>query len=392
MKKRRNFRFVIILFVSIFILTQNISALGVAPAITKINFEPGLVKELKYTVIGANSGVEHEIYVKGDLAEYVELEKNIIVGGGEFKAFLKLPQDISTLVPGEHWIYIGVKEKIDEELIQGNIGTAVAIEVLIIVKLPYPGRYVDLKIKGHDVNVGEPVNFQLELQSKGTEDLTVSPRIEIFDNKNQKLDILHLQERLLPSLGYLGLQKSLDTTKYNPGNYRAEGIVDYGDEVRAETNFRIGELRIDIIGYTNRLAIGRLERFDIGIQSGWNDQIDGAYAEVSFLNGSSIITSFKTSTTTLIPWEAKNITGYVDTSIFEQGFYDANISIFYFGRDKGNSTSEIVKVEFIKGQSILIWYIVGGIGVILAVLVMYYLKKHGKIHKNKNKGGKIKEK
>lgn len=360
------------LFVFLFFvcLLSSVSSLGVTPAKSEINFEPNLEKEFTFHIIESDSNQEFEIYVIEDLVEYVTLDKTTIVGDGYVTATLKLPFELNK--PGKYRILIGVRQKVDPELIQGNIGTAVAIQVPIYVNVPFPGRYIDITLKAQDVNVGEPVNFEINLKSEGDQEVTVLPRIDIFNQREEFVESLLFQPRVIQSQESLDLKKTLDTTKYNPGNYKARAIADYGDISTDEKYFRIGELFIDILGYTDEIPIlNRLEQFDIGIKSGWNDNIDGVFAEVVFSNFSGKITDFKTTTASLVPWEEKNISGFFDTSSFSEGVYDANITLKYFGKERGETTNKIVKVSFVHAdiRNLLIWYLIGGLGILIMVVI-----------------------
>lgn len=370
------------LLLGIFLITH-ISALGVGPAKVELNFVPGFEKTIEYKVIGSVYN-ELELYVKGDLADYITLDKNTLNAGEGFKATIKLPEN-PPVTPGDNKIYIGVREKIDPELVRGNVATKVAIEVLVLIHVPYPGKYFEIDLKGHDVNVGESVDFLLDIQSRGKEDVEVMPRIDIFSEIDEKIESLYFQSRMVASQDFISLIKTLDTMEYNPGNYRAVAVVNYGeDESIDEDLFRIGSLSINLVGYTNKLYTGKLQKFEVGVESGWNNNIDGAFAKVDIFNETGILTSFETSPATLTPWETKNITGYVDTAGFVPGIYDANITISYFGKERGVSDSHQVKVELIEPKSLLIWYIIGGVGVIMIIalaIIFFVIKKNGRSKK-----------
>lgn len=379
-KKEVLTRILFLLFFAGFLINC-ISALAVGPALVQMNFEPGMEKSITYHVFGSSAN-ELEIYSRGDLAKYVTFDKKTIKSGDTFTATIKLPDKIET--PGINSFYIGVVEKFDPELVRGNIGTLVAIEVLITIDVPYPGRYIEAHLTGYDVNINEPINFQLDLKSRGTEDLTIWPTIGIFSSDGQQKETLTLKERTIKSQEELSLAKILNTTGYNPGTYRAVAVVDYGNIAKDETSFRIGDLNIDILGYTSKLAIGKLQKFKLDVQSGWNNVIDGVYGEVVILNNSRELDRFKTTTTSLIPWENKTIEGYFDTSNYSVGFYDANITLFYFGGERGSTTSKMVKIEFIKTRSLLVWYIVGGVGLVIIIILL--LLKH--FHKQSKRRGR----
>src|SRR3989344_281128 len=261
--------------ICLFYFIGNLYALGVSPAGRDYNFNSGLEGSVRYYVWQDDQDAELNISLKGDLAEYVNLDKTTVKGSGEFTASFKLPDKIE--VPGRHRVEVIIAEKIDEEVAAQFIGTTVTVISVIDVYVPYPGRFLELSLSGDDVNSGEPVVFSLGIVSKGTELVTISPKIEVFSSKGQLVDTLQFNQRDIPSQESIVLSKVLETANLNPGKYKAIASVDYGDRATAETNFRIGSLSINILSYTNRIPIGKLEKFDVEIESGWNDYIEGAY-------------------------------------------------------------------------------------------------------------------
>ena len=356
----------IFLIISCAIITS-ISALGVSPAKQEYNFQPNLKGSIEYKAFGVSQDMELEVFVEGDLAEYVELSKTKLTGGGNFVVLLDLPEKIE--VPGRHLIYIGVKEKVDPELIQGTVGTSVTIKVAIIINVPYPGRYIEASLVGENANINEPIQFELSLTSKGTEDVEVSPRIEI-SSKDKIIETLYFTNRLIKSQENIGLKKTLETVGYNPGTYLATAVVDYGTIVLSKVDFKIGELTIEITNHTDKILLGGVKRFEIEIESGWNNNIENAYAKVDFFNESGKITEFKTSPTSLSPWEKKTIEGFFDTSDFIESTYNANITMVYYGTaDMSKTSNKVVSVQFIK-ESELNVTLIAIIGAIILIIVM----------------------
>ncbi|HIH63307.1 MAG: hypothetical protein QT05_C0015G0008 [archaeon GW2011_AR13] len=356
----------IFLIISCAIITS-ISALGVSPAIKEYNFQPNFEDVIKYRTLGIPSNMELELYAEGDLAEYVTIDKKKLFGEGEFRVSLDLPEHIE--VPGKHIIYIGVKEKVDPELIQGTVGTSVTIQAVIVIYVPYPGKWIDASLTGNNVNVNESVNFELSLTSKGTEDVEVSPRIEI-SSKDKIIETLYFTNRLIKSQENIGLKKTLETVGYNPGTYLATAVVDYGTIVLSKVDFKIGELTIEITNHTDKILLGGVKRFEIEIESGWNNNIENAYAKVDFFNESGKVTEFKTSPTSLIPWEKKTIEGFFDTSGFVEGTYNANITMIYYGTaDISKTSNKVVSVQFIKESKLNIT-LIAIIGAIILIIIM----------------------
>ncbi len=374
------------LLIIIIFLIQFISALGVTPAIVEEDFTPNLEKTIIYKV--SDTSKEIKIYAQGDLAEYVKFDKEKLDGRGEFIAILKLPAEIKK--PGRHRIFVVVEEIIekDEEVVGSMIGTSVIIKGVIDINVPYSGKYLEIFLNSRDVNIGEPVDFELDIISWGKEDVNVTPKIEIFSMPEQKhIETLYLKNREIKSRETLHLKKTLDTSDYTSGNYKAKAIVDYSDGIaEAETEFKIGELEIKIIKNTKQISIGGFQPFDIEIESRWNNQIDGAFAEVFILNNSKILADFKTSSTELIPWERKNITGYFDTTNFNEGIYDANITLIYYGREVGKSSSILTKVEFIRKENNAFLTAIWILAALIIVSAIYYLfTKYSKNEKPRKK-------
>lgn len=368
----------VFLFGMLFVfLINNVISLGISPAIKEYNFEPGFETSIDYSVFKDDPDLGLEVYVEGDLAEYVELSEKKLNRKNSFTATLKLPGYIEK--PGKHRIYIGAREKVDSELISGTIGTSVAIQSVIVVNVAYPGKYVEASLKSHNVNLGEPINFELEIINKGVEKIEISPRIDIL-SKNKTIESLFFDDREIQSQQNIKLKKTLDTSNYNAGVYDAVAIIDYGKIAKAESEFRIGELVIRVVNYTKQFIIGGLESFAIEIESGWNEEIEGAYAEVFILDNLTNLVSFKTSTTNLIAWERKTIHGFFDTSNFTKGIYDANITLFYYGKNIGKSSSGLFEIEFIEEiNMLLVWAILGIVLVIIGVILLRrYLKNENK--------------
>ena len=378
-KRGRFFLKVFFIFAIIIILMGISSAVGIIPGKIEFDFQPGFEETITYSIFGVDDVTEFEIYIEGDLSEYIEIDKETIKGSGSFNAILKLPDHIEK--PGKHRILIGAREKFDDETLTTAIGTSVDIRGVIDIHVPYPGKYLEISLNSHDVNVGEPVRFELTILNKGTNKVNLSSKIEVA-SEEKTIETLYFKDRILKNQEDIKLQKILNTTTYNPGSYIATAIVDYGKMVVAESKFRIGDLIINIISHTKQISIGGLQSFNIEIESGWNDNIDGAYAEVFILNNSNNLASFKTSSTSLTPWEKKNITGFFDTTNFIKGVYDANITINYYGKDIGKISSKLVQIEFIEKSNLLsMWLIILGIiFLILSVILLIkkYFLKHGK--------------
>ena len=359
------------------ILINSVYALGVSPAKIEGNFKPGMETSIEYS-INSNLNRYLEVYARGDLADYITFDESKIFKSGKVTATLKLPDEIEP--PGPQKTYIGVRELADEEL-AGGMGTAIGIEALILIHVPYPGKYLESNLKAKSVNLGEPVEFELEVISRGKDEVIMKPLIEVYSEHDELIETLEFREREIKTQETIKLIKEMNTTSCLSGDYYAISKISYGERMaESRVEFKIGELKIDIVNYTKQILLGGIKNFWIEIESGWNDRIDGAYAEIVILNGSKKITEFKTSPTDLSPWENRIITGYIDTKDILPGIYNADITLIYYGRDRGESTNEIVPIEFIEQEKIN-WLLIVGvvIGIIfIAIFFIYIIRKNGK--------------
>jgi len=126
-----------------------------------------------------------------------------------------------------------------------------------------------------------------------------------------------------------------------------------------------------------------MEKINIEIENGWNDYIDGVYGELIFFNNSKKVTLVKTSTETLKPFETKNIEGYIDTKLFLEGDYDVNLTLYYFGKNKGESSSKMINMKFIKEEKNLTSLVIISFVVLIFLLTILFILKRK--FKNKKK-------
>jgi len=351
----------LIVFGSILFFCSSVYAFaGVSPAIYEIDFKPGLKQVFDFN-FATNPNINMEIYSEGDLSEYIKLSTKELTGGGNVKALLELPEVIEK--PGEHRILIGGKQLIEEG---EGIGAAINIRGVIDVKVPYPGKYAELTFSSTNANAGDPVDFNLIIYSRGKEDINAKASIEIHDSNDKIVEVLDLGQYLIESTQSKQIKKSWDTSKFGAGRYKAVAIVEYGGEknARIESPFRLGELFVDVISYTEEFERDKINKFDIGIESFWNDPIENVFADVLVFNEAGNI-SFLTPSVSLQSFGKSTLMGHFDTTLIEQNKFQAKITLNY----EGKTSEKIVDLKF-KSE---INYIVVGILVVLILIVIFLI-------------------
>jgi hypothetical protein len=378
MKKRVELQLIIIGIFLLVILLNSVDAIvGVSPGRYELDFEPKLKRDFSFRFL-FDSGVESEVYAEGDLAEYVKLSTNSLTGGGGVIASLDLPYNID--VPGNHGILIGARQKVNPGQGFGLVGN---VKGIIVVKVPYPGKYADAVLEANNANPGEPINFRVIVHNLGKEDIAASVLIDIYDSSNNSLEKLSLGNSFIENTKSHDFIIQLNTSNYKSGDYRAIAVVDYGaEQIRLEKTFKIGKLFIGIFNYTQDFERGKINRMEIETMSFWNHQIQGLHASVVILNYSI---SLLTPSTTIEPWSRTVLTGFFDTSEIKEDRFKANMSLYY----DGYVTSEIVDLRFKEEKKDYTVYVIIGaivsIIIILIVIVLILLRRTGKNAKRKKK-------
>lgn len=339
-------------FITVLFFQLGSAAMGISPAIKRIDFEPGARHELSYHVFSDDPDRDIDLYVVGDFAPYAKLSERKLRGsGGEFLVTLVFPQE--TPRPGKHGIGVGAKQVTPEE---GAIGTAINLQATVDILVPYPGKYAELELQISDGNVDSSLPFQLKVYSRGEEGIYANAGIDVYTDRMEKVQRISFDPAYIEGTQDKIFKKSLDTTRFTPGNYFAEAFVEYGaGRVVANQSFRIGSLFVNATNFTTRIPQGGIQKFIVNIEGKWNGDIEEVYADINISN-SSFSHTFRTPSATLHSWEEAVLTGFVETTPFQEGIYTTEIILRYVGQN----SSTFGKLEvYTPGTNMFL--IVGGI-------------------------------
>ncbi|MBI2451577.1 hypothetical protein HYV50_00695 [Candidatus Pacearchaeota archaeon] len=335
--KRGNLYF--FLFSIIFILEYVEAApIGVTPAGYDVNFEPGLSQVFSFYFGIDDTSAKYEVYVLGDLSDYVKISRDELNGPGNVNVLLQLPDKIEK--PGVHRIRVGINKIGGGQ--QGAISVVASVVGVIDVRVPYPGKYAEIQFSATNANVGEPVEFKLTISSLGHETILADSRVELYDSRGKKVDTIDMGTNEISSTETREIVKNVDTKNYAAGSYKAVAVVDYGGEkpASAEADFRLGELFVDIVNHTKEFERGKINKMDIQIESHWNDPIENVYGEVFILGYN--IPSFLTPSVNLDKFGKAILTGYFDTTTIDKNKFQAKVVLRY----KGKTTEKTVDLRF----------------------------------------------
>ena len=200
-------------------------AVGITPVYYKEFFEPGLTETYTFHSFAADSPDGVDLYIEGDLAEYVTLSETYLPEGGGFTVTISLPDKIE--IPGTHKILVGAVEA--RKIEDAGVGGIAAVRGRIDILVPFPGKYAESTFKVSDINEGENAAYELEIQNLGTQSLTVNSKIEVYKVNSSEI----LVEEIIPAKNIeskktLNLEGELKTIGLPPGEYMVYAKIDWG--------------------------------------------------------------------------------------------------------------------------------------------------------------------
>ena len=362
----------LVFFVVLLFLCSGVLAIsGVSPGSYEIDFESGLKQNFVFNFV-FDEGVNAEIYLEGDLAKYMSVDKNRISGSESVTASLVFPSVVDS--PGVNKVRVGARQIVDDV---NGVGVAADVRGVIKINVPYPGRWIDLELVAPNVNFGDVVNMSLKIFNRGNESVEVAPMIQIF-REEEFLENFDLKKVRVNPANFVVVYFALDSSVYSAGDYVATALGDYGEErlARDDDEFRLGELLVRVVNYTRDFKEGGIEKFKIEVESFWNNDIGEIYAEV-IVDGDDEL-GFVTSTTDLRAWRSKTLEGFLDVSDVASDYLGANIVLYYENRTSSERVELSVELAYDYSNLLFVLAILVAVGLIIwrVVVFMKRVKKH----------------
>ncbi len=324
-------------FVLLFVM-PSVFGLGLTPARTTINFEPGLQKQVTFSVVNSElKEMNLLVSVQGELAEYVTLgESNIKLLASqdtkEISYSVALPEDLS---PGIHTADIMVLQvpnspESDDTYIEATL----AVVTQLYVNVPYPGKYAEADLSVFSLDNGN-VQFVIPVISRGEFDLTsVKASVDIYTPLNEKVATLNTNEVEILS----GKRKEVfaiwDTSNVQPGPYRAVANLIYDeDTMTLEKGFNVGNKKLVIESIeVNDFSLGEIAKFEVLVRNDWSEVVNGVYVQMLIKNSKGeLMENLKSPTYDTPPLEKTLMTAFWDTKGVRVGTYDASLLLNYGG-------------------------------------------------------------
>jgi hypothetical protein len=323
-------------------------AIGISPPTIMVDFEPYYKGEHVYIITNnGDQDMTAEVEAIDELAAYFEPNKTSIDitahSAGRYTFRVLLPE---YLEPGLRFGRIKVVGNM-KSAIPGMFNVRAAVVGDYIVRVPYPGKYLDYDWNFNNINENESVLFKIDVYSRGNETLKeVYGFIDIYDLKWNTIvsRIPSTKINDLESLKTGTIYAGWDSKGNPPGLYYVKLSLYYDGLFKEETRqLRIGTRNLKIVNFTSYFEPETINKFSILIESLWNDQIDNVYAEVKVSNATKDFEVFRTPTKSLPGWSSQTLDGYWDSHGAALGDYYAKVKVF-FGGDLSVTQESIIHV------------------------------------------------
>jgi len=314
------------------LLAAQVFGLGIAPGTLDADSS---TPQKMFIINNEHKDMKVLVYAEGDYADNVAISHSIVTLKStdemvQFTAAMEKTPD----KPGSHPVRIIAVEIPDES--SDTIVARQAVAAVLNLVVPYPGKYADAELVIPKKQAGEPLEFVVKITNRGTGAISkAQARIEVYSPANEMLASLTSDEKAVNA----GEMRELVARYHNElkeGKYFAKAYVNYdGEEIVLEQPFSIGNMLVDIRSvYVKDFSLGEIARFDIMIESKWNEQIPDIFADMEIHDryGKEIAQS-KTKEVDLPAGGVDVLDAYWDTDEVTVGQYNAKITLHFLGNN-----------------------------------------------------------
>ncbi len=344
-----------ILFVIAF--AQNICALGITPGRAVFDYAPGRQEDVSFKVINN----EHKdmivlIYVEGELSQNIALYQKMV----EFKAdeeekelkyTFNLPMSLER--PGTYKTRIMAMEVPEKSETGTFVGATPAVTTELYIKVPYPGKYLemDLDIKESDVN--ETTRFIVSTFNSGEE--KIAGAYAIINILNKTNDIVATLRSDTAGIDLKQRKDFIVEWKANalPGSYVARATVIYDEKTDSiEKLFDIGTVKIELVDIiVENFKLGGIAKFTIIADNKWDTEIKDVYSKILIFNSlNETIADSKSATMDFPAFKRTTMFAFWDTGVgnIQEGDYKGRITIYYSNKTIDREINAKVRAEELK--------------------------------------------
>lgn len=327
------------IFLVLTFLFSNVFALGITPARTTVDFEPGLTKTVSFSVINSeHKDMNLVVYAGGSLNGSIMLRENsFTMSSGE--ASRQMSYDVSLpsqLPPGLNTAEVVVLQLPGKSSTsEAYVGAALAVVTQLYVYVPYPGQYAEADLNIVNAEQGGEAIFIIPVVNRGKEHLSsVRANVDVYNKLGEVITSFDSVEIEIASeeRGEIVHKWKADVPV---GSYLAVVTLIYGSNppktIRLEKQFNVGNPDLELQSLeVNNFRLGEIAKFEMLVENKWSENIIGAHAQTQISNkDEEIIADFKSAQQDIPALSKTMMVSYWDTAGVREGTYDAKVFLKY---------------------------------------------------------------
>lgn len=331
LKKMKNLTLILLI---IMLSISSINALGITPGRTTLDYEPGLEKEIVFSILNSEEKpLKIQFSIEGELKDYITLsntsaEFSALDYSKDFRYKIKLPESIAKN-PGLHTAEI-VALEIPGENSQGTyVGATVAVVSQLHVYVPCPGKCIDADLNAQETDLQGITTLIVPIINRGQQKIDeAKAKIEIYTLSGEKLDEIETSGASIEP----GKRTEL-AAKWKPvseGEYLGKVKVFYdGELMEFEKKFTVGEevLNIERI-WVNEFTLGEIAKLRILVENKWNKDLNNVFSNlIVYDNRNAEMANVKSASENIPSLTKKELIAYWDTAGVEEGEYNGKLIV-----------------------------------------------------------------
>ena len=283
---RINYAKITLFGIIMFALIGSTFALGISPSRKVVSFTADLQQEVTFSILnGENRDIDVIIYPRGELADYVLIEKSsmhISASQKEVKVRYKINVPYSVRKPGVNTLEIVVEEVPSDYEKQTVIAGKVAVVHQLLLNSPYNGKYLRAILTTNNPEEGQNLELSFALFNEGTEDIDlIKGDVSIL---NSNFESAAQTSYDFNSITTGESRKDVKSMYLNlpPGDYYVKTKLFYeGRIIDLDATFTMGGSYIEIGGISSsNFKLGAINQLDISVYNKVSEEIKNVFGEI----------------------------------------------------------------------------------------------------------------
>lgn len=338
--EKNKIRILLVILISLLIMlliAPKISALGITPGRTTLDYEKSLEKEIAFSVLNnEHKNMQVLLMVQGELNDSITLFDNLVefMPSEESKPFkykIKIPDRIAK-EPGLHTAEI-VALEIPKAGAGGTyVGATVAVVSQLHVYVACPGKCIEADLNVLDAEQNSTATFIVPVINRGKLGIgEVRAVIDIYTVLNEKITTIETD--------YFSLEPGKRTelsakwqVNVSSGDYLAKVTVFYDGESKSfEKQFSVGTQMLTIESIlVNNFRLGEIAKLQILVENRWNQELKSVFANLLVYNKQDqVMADVKSAAEDIPALTKKELIAYWDTVGVGEGEYDGKLMVKY---------------------------------------------------------------